>query len=81
MVEVEVEAEEEIIDSSMISTVLDFCSTAVNVCSTALYSEAQPPFHDTRLRAKAVDLYYTVHHLIVRFFLIGFDRNFSYFLC
>jgi hypothetical protein len=59
--EVEVEAEEEIIDNA-ISTVVDFCSTAVNVCSTALHSEALPPFHDTRLHAKAVDLYYTIHH-------------------
>lgn len=52
--EVEVEAEEEIIDSSIISTVLDFCSTAVNVCSTALYIEARPPFHDTRQGSRLV---------------------------
>ena len=54
MAEAEVEAEEEIIDSSIISTVLDFCSTAVNVCSTALYSEARPPFHDTRQGSRLV---------------------------
>jgi hypothetical protein len=62
VLEVEVEVEEEIIDSSTIRKVLHFCSTAVNVCSTALYSEARPPFHDTRLHTIAVDLYYTINH-------------------
>lgn len=57
MAEVEVEAGEEIIDSSIISTVLDFCSTAVNVCSTALYSEALPPFHDTRQGSRLIALF------------------------
>jgi hypothetical protein len=44
---VEVEAGEEIIDSSSIRTILDFCSTAVNICGTAPHSEVWPPFHDT----------------------------------
>lgn len=78
--EVEAEVGEGIIDSSTISTVLDFCSTAVNVCSTALY-RGLASFHDTHLHAMAVDLCCTVRHLKIRIFPYWSWPKFFKFFC